>query len=405
MTPPRHVLVFESRIEGHHLPWLRMITEDLLAGGLRLTLAVRQDEEARQHLSAQMDDLLPRVEVLAITTEPTEPPAGAQLRRAAELMEKSGAEAVFFCCLDEVASVCLRRAAFGLLPPRNLHGRLGGIFLRPRFLDARARSLNDALKGIGFRRLVRQGWFQQVLFFDELLCERAQVWMPGAPFFPVPDPPTQVFDCPPAASRAALGLPPGKRVFLFYGGAYRRKGLHLALRALVELPSDHPSFLLCVGKQPPDAEVAKHLKRLVEQGRALAINRYVSAGEEKISFCASDVVLLPYLNHFGSSGVLAQAVTAGKPVIASDENLIGRRVREGALGWLFRSGDVAELWDAIQQASALTNSELQAKARLVSAYAHKFSRAELRTALLRAFGVGPDSGAGTPAAQGAHAVS
>ena len=43
MTPPasktgEHLLIYEPRIEGHHLSWLRFITEDFLSAGLRLTL-------------------------------------------------------------------------------------------------------------------------------------------------------------------------------------------------------------------------------------------------------------------------------------------------------------------------------------------------------------------------------
>jgi hypothetical protein len=112
-----HVLLFEPRIEGHHLAWLRMIVEDLLSAGLRLTVAARQDEAARAAIVAQMGELLPRLALAPIGTEGHEPEARAQLSRAAELLVESGADTVFFCCLDEVASSCLRRAALGLMPP------------------------------------------------------------------------------------------------------------------------------------------------------------------------------------------------------------------------------------------------------------------------------------------------
>ena len=35
-----HILIFETRVEGHHLSWLRYITEDLLIAGFKLTLVV-----------------------------------------------------------------------------------------------------------------------------------------------------------------------------------------------------------------------------------------------------------------------------------------------------------------------------------------------------------------------------
>jgi glycosyltransferase involved in cell wall biosynthesis len=387
-TPVR-VLLFESRIEGHHLPWLKMIAEDLLSGGVSVSLAVRQDAEARRCLAVELGDLLSRVPVLSITDEPAGLGAGRQLQRAGELRVESGAETVFFCCLDEVASACLRRAAIGWLPPRALRGRFGGIFLRPRFLKPGRWSLNDAVKGVGFRRLLRNRCLGPVLFTDEWLCERALQQVPGAPVFPLADPPTQEFRMPPFTARAALGLATDRRVFLFYGGPYRRKGLHLAVQAFLALPADAPAFLLCLGSQPQDPETARGLCALAERGQALALNRRVSAEEEQAAFCAADIVLLPYLQHFGSSGVMAQAATAGKPMIASDEELVGRRVRDFGMGWLFRSGDAPELREVIEQVARLKQNELQVFVRSVGDYARRFSRAGFRATLLSALGVGP----------------
>lgn len=82
------------------------------------------------------------------------------------------------------------------MPPAALRGRLGGVFFRPRFLDPQARSLNQWLKGIGFRRLIAGNWFRQVLLLDERLGDRARAEMPGAPLWWLPDPPTQRFDLP-----------------------------------------------------------------------------------------------------------------------------------------------------------------------------------------------------------------
>jgi hypothetical protein len=380
-----HVLLFEARTEGHHLPWLRMMIEDLLSGQIRVSVALRQDAETQRFLQAHLGELLRRVPVLPITTKPREPSAGRLLRRAAQLVQESGADMVFFCCLDEVASACLRRAAVGWMPPRTLRGRFGGVFLRPRFLDLQSRTLNQLLKGLGFRRLVRGQWVGPVLFLDEQLCQRALAAMPDGPFLWLPDPPTQLFDLAQADARAALGLPPDKRVFLFYGGPYRRKGLHLAVEALASLPPEHPAFLLYAGLQGPDPKVAAALDRLSAQGRARLLNRYVTDEEEKACFCGCDVVLLPYLKHFGSSGVLAQAAAAGKPVIASDEGLVGYRVRQYGLGWLFPSGDVPALRQAILQATTASQQELQLKRLGAQRYAAQFSRAQFRRHLLQAF--------------------
>ena len=155
------------------------------------------------------------------------------------------------------------------------------------------------------------------------------------------------------AARSELGVPADKRVFLFYGTGARRKGLHLAVRAMRELPPDVPAFLLCAGQLNPEGETARELEELVAQKRARLINRYVTAAEEKLAFAASDVVLLPYLHHFGNSGVLSRAMAAGRMVIVSDEELLGRMTRTHNLGLLFPSGDVPAFRARIEEAARL----------------------------------------------------
>ena len=60
----------------------------------------------------------------------------------------------------------------------------------------------------------------------------------------------------------------------------------------------HRRFYSAPARQNPAGKIASGLEQLVQQGRARLINRYVSVTEEKNCFAASDVVLLPYLNHF-----------------------------------------------------------------------------------------------------------
>jgi glycosyltransferase involved in cell wall biosynthesis len=160
--------------------------------------------------------------------------------------------------------------------------------------------------------------------------------------------------------------------------------LHLAVDALLALPPEVPAFLLCAGQQNPVGETAHRLEELVRQKRARLINRYVTVAEEKELFAASDVVLLPYLNHFGTSGVLSRAMAAGKPVIASNEQLLGRLVREHGLGLLFPSGRVLALCECIRRAAQLPPEDTRRFAATARAYAERYSRAAYRRALLDA---------------------
>ncbi len=377
-----HLLLYEPRTEGHHLGWLRFITEDLLKAGFQLTLAVDLRKENTTKVRGQLDELLPEIKLINAYNTSGQRHGDRKLGSVAYCLRESGAANVFLCAFDEVASHCWRRATFGLYPPTELRGRMGGIYHRPRFIEAPACSLNRMLKQPGFLRLIRQGWLRQLLFVDEFLAQKLQDQFPASPVFFLPDPCPQGYDADCSVARQALALPADKNIFLFYGGGYRRKGLHLAVRAMQELSADSSAFLLCAGQLDPIGETARELAQLVHHGRARLINRYVSLSEEKLCFAASDVVLLPYLDHFGTSGVLSRAMAAGKPVIVSDEQLLGRLTREQGLGLLFPSGDVRRLREKIEQASAFSPNETTTFYKRATAYALRYSREAYCRALL-----------------------
>jgi glycosyltransferase involved in cell wall biosynthesis len=380
-----HVLIFEPRVEGHHVGYLKFVTEDLLAVGHRLTLAIDTRPEPMHRIRAQMADLLDRVTVISVRDDSGRLVGGGKINSIASSLMQSGADIVFLNSFDEIASWMLRRAAIGIMPPATLRGRLGGIYLRPRFLGSCGFSPNLWTKAIGFRRLLRGGWFSHLLLLDPYLHAAFKTREPSAPVFFLPDAYPADFVADRNESRRQLGLSTDKRVFLFYGGAYRRKGLHLAVEAMLALPQSESAFLLCAGQLINDSAVARGLSELVAQNRALVINRYVSAAEEKQLFAASDAVLLPYHKHYGSSGVLARAVGASLPVIVSDEELLGRLVREHGLGVLFRSGDANALSGVIQETARASPAQMGRWQAAARAWAPSCSREAFRDAVIGAF--------------------
>ncbi len=387
MTPRQHLLLYEPRTEGHHLGWLRFIAEDLLSVGLQLTLAADLRPENAAKVRKQLGDLLSEIKLLNAYDANGNRHGDRKMGSVAHCLRASGADNVFLCAFDEIASHCWRRATFGIFPPAELRGRMGGIYHRPRFLGAPHWSFDRWLKEPGFRRLIQNGWLQQLLFVDEYLAHDLKRQFSGAPFFFLPDPCPAGYDGENCAARQSLNLPADKKIFLFYGGGYRRKGLHLAVRALLELAADSPAFLLCAGQQNPSGETAAGLEQLVRQGRAALINRYVSVAEEKNCFAASDVVLLPYLDHFGTSGVLSRAMAADRPVIVSNEQLLGRLTREQRLGLLFPSGDVTALREKIRQAAAFSPKEISEFSAAARTYARRYSREAYRRTLLESLGL------------------
>ncbi len=388
------LLLYEPRTEGHHLAWLRYLVEDFLSAGVPLAVAVDQRPTGWERLRGQLGQLLDQVAVVPAIEPSGRRPGGARAAGVAHCLRAAAAAEVLLGSLDEIASSCLRRAAVGLMPPRALRGRLGGIYHRPRFLAPGRWSLNRSLKRRGFNRLMRDGWFRRVLLLDEYLYAEWRAGSAAAPVHFLPTPCPNRFTTPTARAREQLGVPADQRVFLFYGGAYRRKGLPLAAAAMQRLPPEVPAFLLCAGQQPPDRALAAALAALTNQGRALVLDRYLSTAEEELCFCASDVVLLPYLHHFGSSGVLSQAVTAGKMVIVSDEGLLGRRTRDHQLGLVFPPGDLAGLEACLREAAQMPAATLGGWSVAATRYAAGCTRQAFRAALLDAFGLAPQA---TPA--------
>ncbi|MGA2685004.1 MAG: glycosyltransferase [Verrucomicrobiota bacterium] len=380
----RDVLIFEPNVDGHHVGWLRFLTEDLLGAGLPLTLALDTRPEAMKRIQDQMADLLPRVKVISAI-----PVAGARTKvtspaLVATCLKESGATLAFLAQFNDIASTMFRRAALGLMPDVNLRRRLGGIYFRPLFLNGSILSPNRTLKQIGFGRLVAGGWLNPLLMIDPLLCHIAREKHPDAPIYLLADPYPDNFSADRSTSRRQFNLPDDKFVFLFYGGGYKRKGLHLAAAAMRSLTSPNKAFLLCAGLQPNNERLAHELAALRAEGRAEIVNRYVTAEEEKQLFAACDAVLLPYIRHPVGSGVLSRAAGAGKPVVASDEPLFGHVVRQYGMGLLFPSGNVPELKNAIVRAASAGTEELSRWRAGAQAYAKTCSRDVFRSVLITA---------------------
>jgi len=388
---PQHLLLYEPRTEGHHLVWLRFLVDDLLSGGHRLTLALDLRPESLERIRKRLGPALEKVTMLSVWDESGQKRGGGGALNVAACLEHSSAGRVFLNSFDEIASSLLRRAAFGLMPPASLRGRLSGIYLRPRFLAQHGFSLNETMKRAGFARLVTGGWFTHLLFIDPWMQEACKLSFPQLPSFFLPDPCPDDFAGDAEPARQHFEIPAGRKVLLFYGGAYRRKGLHLVVEAMLNLPESSPAFLLCAGQQMNDPLIQNGLARLEAQGRAKVISRYIYEDEEKLLFAASDIVLLPYIKHFGNSAVLSRAGGAGKMVIASDEELVGRLVRKYELGLSFESGNAVALRESIERAVNASPEEIIRWQSAALRYGQISSRAEFRRVLLESFVRPPQS--------------
>ncbi|MBD0318981.1 MAG: glycosyltransferase family 4 protein [Gemmatimonadetes bacterium] len=159
-----------------------------------------------------------------------------------------------------------------------------------------------------------------------------------------------------AAVDAAPSLPPprpaGSRPeLLFMGRLVERKGVHLLLEALSILVPDRRPLLRVVGDGPERARLQELAGRLRLAGDVV-FHGFVSTEEKAERLAGCDAFVLPAVidakgDTEGLGVVLLEAMTYGKPVIASAAGGIVDIVRDGRNGFLVPPGDAGALAAAI----------------------------------------------------------
>lgn len=152
-------------------------------------------------------------------------------------------------------------------------------------------------------------------------------------------------------------LPParadGPFELLFVGRLVERKGVHLLLDALATLPPARDVVLRVVGDGPERAALEAQAQRLGLGSRAV-FHGFVTREELQARMAACDCFVLPAVvdakgDTEGLGVVLLEAMSYGKPTIASAAGGIVDIVRDGRNGLLVPPGDAAALAEAISR--------------------------------------------------------
>jgi glycosyltransferase involved in cell wall biosynthesis len=130
-----------------------------------------------------------------------------------------------------------------------------------------------------------------------------------------------------AVAREALGVPGEHRVALFFGFIHYGKGLHYALAGFERALRTHPDARFVIAGRVRRSHVLdtlysrwleRRLRPLVVSGHVVYRPGFVPVEQKPLYYSAADVVVLPHVQSYGSaSGVLHEALAAGKPILCT----------------------------------------------------------------------------------------
>ena len=150
-----------------------------------------------------------------------------------------------------------------------------------------------------------------------------------------------------AEAREHLAIPPDRYVVLLFGQWHRSKDNLTAIHAIGRI-SD---LWLLVAGDPLDHSVPALCDRYsIDPCRRTLSLHHIDPKEVANYYAASDAVLVSHRATFtGDSGVLADAISYRRPVIATAQTYAGFRVRQAGLGSVFEAGEVESMITAIER--------------------------------------------------------
>jgi glycosyltransferase involved in cell wall biosynthesis len=332
------ILVYEPSEEGHFPFYLELVVKALKESHYEIIVVTDVDSPV----------VLPD-DVMRIATVRGVCPS----RESVELAKKHKVEHLFYPCLEHIFwSQSTRKI---MLPPENIkvHGIIigvGQLFNRDlfRILDVRYRRTQRLVSWI--KELQQREQLGSVFVIDERTIENPER-VPFPTIF-LNDPFRPFVKHDKQEARQMLGLPKGRIIYVHLGSDERRKGL-LDVMRLLDRIEQKPPLLVRGGKMKKHTfRHKKLLKRLTQQEKLICFDEWVSEEKFDLFIDAADYVLLSYHSHNGSSGVLSRAIGHGTPVIASDYEVIGGRVKNYNCGFVYPDRDLKALGKVLAECAA-----------------------------------------------------
>lgn len=157
-------------------------------------------------------------------------------------------------------------------------------------------------------------------------------------------------------ARNKLGYSKDHKILLFFGNIKLDKGLEILIKSIPLLRKEIQNIKLVIAGKACGGMTEDMVRSIVEKEGVYDLVDlnfgFIPVEEIEYFYMASDIVVLPY-KKVSESGVVRFAQTCGKPVVCSDLEEFKDTVFCGETGYLFKTGDQADL--ALQIKTALSN--------------------------------------------------
>lgn len=333
--PSAKCLIYERDVSGHRLQHVRHLTDALLEIGCNVSVALQSDARSHEEYRVHLAPLETHFELREQLDPKQRNDYFGSARRIDELLDMIAdvkPDWVYVPYADVITQAAAVRA---LVRGRSQFQAtpIEGQVMRGRYAYP-APTLREKLGCAASRWLMQRSPWRVTHLLDTWVYNNLQGTATTTEFRLIPEPVEALPDVDRVEARRALGVPTDGRYVATVGGLDPRKGIDLLLAAFSRARLNKDDRLLLVGKmvQPMRDLIARDYGPLVDTGRLVAVDRYVSDFELGCGFLAGDVLVTPHPRQVGSSGTLVRAAVAERPVIASDFGWVGWVTKAFGLG-------------------------------------------------------------------------
>lgn len=358
----RRVFLSLPSLHGHRQIYCRELCDYFLHRGFAVTVATDlAGLQEYTQLAILREE--PRVRFIADPWAGETDPA-RQLRKLSAAVSEVGADLTFLAEADNARGLLSAQIA---RPGQRLPGRRVGLFIRSggyvheidfprtgRIPRALVQAYTYRPLSLTQPRVFHEMVMRKFSILDAALClDEVFVSRQKGEYGWLPDIAVAFSDATQGSLETAtwrtrvssfVAAHPGRPVVAYVGTPQARRGYEVLLRLACDLDG---CFLHCGEplESSLDPDVDLGARSILDSGDAiLELGRfYQDFDTAQVTLAAAACVVLPYAGHLGSSGVMLQALMAGRPVLVPDQGLMASRVRNFGLGLTFAPGNWREM--------------------------------------------------------------